>query len=196
VTVEVRPATPDRWTDVVKAFGRRGESSSWCWCQRFLDPEAARSSASMTPPNNRDSLHHEVTHAAVAPGLIAYVDGHPVGWARVGPRRGLPGVTTNTALARVLSGDDTGAWWLTCFVVDAGHRRSGVGMALLEAAVAFARDHGATAVEGHPVDVAGLKADRVAGSALYTGTLAMFEAAGFVEVARTSRTRPVMRRVL
>jgi len=69
-------------------------------------------------------------------------------------------------------------------------------MALLEAAVAFARDHGATAVEGHPVDVAGLKADRVAGSALYTGTLAMFEAAGFVEVARTSRTRPVMRRVL
>jgi hypothetical protein len=36
----------------------------------------------------------------------------------------------------------------------------------------------------------------VAASALYTGTKALFVAAGFVEVARTYPTRPVMRRVL
>ncbi|HVC15066.1 MAG TPA: hypothetical protein VND62_09430 [Acidimicrobiales bacterium] len=68
--------------------------------------------------------------------------------------------------------------------------------ALLEAAVVLARAHGATAVEGHPVDVAGLRATRVGSSALYTGTKALFEGAGFVEVARTHATRPVMRRVL
>jgi hypothetical protein len=51
-------------------------------------------------------------------------------------------------------------------------------------------------VEGHPVDVAGLRANRVAASALYTGTKALFVAAGFVEIARTYPTRPVMRRVL
>jgi ribosomal protein S18 acetylase RimI-like enzyme len=71
-----------------------------------------------------------------------------------------------------------------------------VASALLQAAVEFARDQGAAAVEGHPVDVAGLRADRVAASALYTGTKALFVAAGFVEVARTYPTRPVMRRVL
>ncbi len=82
---------------------------------------------------------------------------------------------------------------MTCFVVDGRHRRSGIGSALLQAAVEFAREHGATAVEGHPVDVAALKADRVAGSAIYTGTVAMFASAGFVEVARTYASRPVMR---
>jgi hypothetical protein len=33
----------------------------------------------------------------------------------------------------------------------------------------------------------------VSGSAIYTGTVAMFAAAGFVEVARTYASRPVMR---
>jgi GNAT superfamily N-acetyltransferase len=93
----------------------------------------------------------------------------------------------------VLTEDDARVWWVTCFVVDGRHRRSGVGLALLQAAVEFARDHGATAVEGHPVDVATLKAGRVAGSAISTGTVAMFVAAGFAEVARTYPTRPVMR---
>jgi L-asparaginase/Glu-tRNA(Gln) amidotransferase subunit D len=51
-------------------------------------------------------------------------------------------------------------------------------------------------VEGHPVDVAALKARKVSGAAIYTGTRAMFEAASFVEVAHTAPTRPVMRRAL
>jgi GNAT superfamily N-acetyltransferase len=84
-------------------------------------------------------------------------------------------------------------WWVTCFAVDSRYRRSGVGSALLQAAVEFARDHGATAVEGHPVDVAGLSAARVGGSAVFTGTVAMFAAAGFTEVGRTYPSRPVMR---
>jgi GNAT superfamily N-acetyltransferase len=63
---------------------------------------------------------------------------------------------------------------VTCFAIDSGHRRSGVGSALLTSAVEFARAQGATAVEGHPVDVAGLSAARVGGSAIYTGTVAMF----------------------
>jgi len=101
-------------------------------------------------------------------------------------------VTGNRALAKVLI-EDPGAWWVTCFAVDSRHRRSGVGSALLKAAVEFAREHGATAVEGHPVDVTNLRAARVGGSAIYTGTVAMFSAAGFAEVARTYPTRPVMR---
>jgi RNA:NAD 2'-phosphotransferase (TPT1/KptA family) len=69
-------------------------------------------------------------------------------------------------------------------------------LALLEAAVEFACQQGARAVEGHPVDVAALRAGRAAPSALYPGTTAMFAAAGFAEVTRTYPTRPVMRRSL
>jgi GNAT superfamily N-acetyltransferase len=104
-------------------------------------------------------------------------------------------VNGNRALAKVLP-EDPGVWWVTCFAVDSRHRRSGVGSALLKAAVGFAREHGATAVEGHPVDVAALSVARVAGSAIFTGTVAMFSAAGFTEVARTYSTRPVMRLLL
>jgi GNAT superfamily N-acetyltransferase len=137
-------------------------------------------------------LNAEITHAAVPPGLIAYLDDLPVGWTRVGPRSTLPAVLGNRALARVLT-DDDGAWWVPCFVVDHRRRRAGIGAALLRAAVEYAREHGATSVEGHPVDVASLRAARVSGSAIYTGTVAMFTATGFTEVARTYPTRPVMR---
>lgn len=192
MSVQVRPATPDRWNDVVTVFGRRGEDPSWCWCRLFFG-EGARGSAGSEPvSDNRNALCQEITHAVVAPGLLAYLDGQPVGWTRVGPRSDFPRVAANKALARVLT-DDPGVWWVTCFAVGGRHRRSGVGSTLLGAAVEFARQHGATAVEGHPVDVAGLRAERVSGSAIFTGTVAMFSAAGFTEVARTHPTRPVMR---
>jgi GNAT superfamily N-acetyltransferase len=101
-------------------------------------------------------------------------------------------VLSNRALRRILP-EDSGAWWATCFVVDAKHRGHGVGHALLNAAVSHARDHDAVAVEGHPVDVDKLTGTSVSGSALFTGTLAMFAAAGFIEIGRTFPSRPVMR---
>ena len=195
MSAHVQPATADRWSDLVRVFGRRGEDPSWCWCRLFLRSRSHESSASGPVPDNRDALRQEITHAAVPPGLIAYVGTHPVGWTRVGLRSAFPGVSGNRALAKVLT-DDPGAWWVTCFAVDSRHRRSGVGSALLKAAVEFAREHGATAVEGHPVDVAALSTARVAGSAVYAGTVAMFSAAGFAEVARTYPARPVMRLLL
>lgn len=191
MSVQVQPATADRWGDLVTVFGRRGNDPSWCWCRRFLSPEAGASSVAGPAPDNREALRQEISHATTAPGLIAYNGDDPVGWTRVGPRSAFPRVGGNRALARVLT-DDPGAWWVTCFAISSRHRRSGVASALLEAAVGFARDHGATAVQGHPVDVAALSATRVSGSALYTGTMAMFVAAGFSELGRTFPTRPVM----
>lgn len=195
MSVQVQPATADRWDDLATVFGRRGNDPSWCWCRLFLSSTADECSSSGPAPDNRQALRQEITRAATPPGLIAYVGDQPVGWTRVGPRSAFPRVGGNRALARVLA-DDPGSWWVACFAVDSRQRRSGVGSALLEAAVTFGRSHGATAVEGHPVDVAALRATRVSGSALYTGTMAMFVAAGFSEVARTFPSRPVMRLLL
>ena len=125
-----------------------------------IRPLPSRNAALGEAPDNRDALYQEITRVVVPPGLIAYVDDQPAGWTRVGPRAAFPGVQGNKALARVLTDDDDGVWWVTCFAVDGRHRRTGVGLALLKAAVEFARQHGATAVEGHPVDVAGLKTAR------------------------------------
>ncbi|MGH7922370.1 MAG: GNAT family N-acetyltransferase [Candidatus Dormibacteraceae bacterium] len=193
MSVRVVAATADRWSDLATVFGRRGADPSWCWCRLFLRPAAAAGAPSEPRPENRAALRYEIAHAALAPGLLAYAGDQPVGWTRIGPRSAFPRVGGNRALAAVLV-DDPGAWWVACFAVPARHRRSGIGSALLEAAVGFAREHGATAVEGHPVDVDVLRSARVGGSAIFTGTLAMFSAAGFTEAGRTFPSRPVMRR--
>lgn len=193
--IEVHPATPDRWSDIVAVFGRRGDDPSWCWCRLFLRAATSESDASEPTETNRDALYREVALAAIPPGLLAYVDDQPVGWTRMGPRSDFPRLGGNRALAKVLT-EDPGVWWVTCFAVHSRYRRAGIGSTLLTAAVRYAREHGATAVEGHPVDVGALRAERVSGSAVFTGTVAMFSAAGFTEVARTHPARPIMRLVL
>lgn len=80
----VRPVSADRWDDLVRVFGRRGDDPSWCWCRLFVAPEDAAVSASAR--TNRQALEREIASAAVPPGLIAYVDERPVGWTRIGPR--------------------------------------------------------------------------------------------------------------
>jgi GNAT superfamily N-acetyltransferase len=193
--IKVHPATAAQWTDLTAVFGRRGKDPSWCWCSTFVRPRA-QPRAPGSVPDNRRALRQEIAQADVPPGLIAYADEQPAGWTRVGPRSAFPGVGGNKALARVLPNGDTGVWWVACFAVDSRFRRSGIGLALLQGAVEFARQHGARVVEGHPVDVAALKATRVSGAALYTGTTAMFTAAGFTEAGRTFPSRPVMRLML
>jgi GNAT superfamily N-acetyltransferase len=184
VNIETAPSTPAVWGDVVSAFGRRGDDPSWCWCQRFLGGSDAT--------DNRTALQLQVSTSPIPPGLVAYVDGLPAGWTRVMPRQEVPGVLANRALRRVLA-DDDGAWWVTCFAVQQRFRSMGVARALLDAAVIHAQQYGATAVEGHPVDADALKAVRTSGSALFTGTMSLFVAAGFREIGRTYPSRPVMR---
>ena len=64
--------------------------------------------------------------------------------------------------------------------------------ALIDGAVALAREHGAPAVEAYPMD----PQRKMGSSELYTGLLSAFTDAGFHEVARRSPTRPIVRRKL
>jgi GNAT superfamily N-acetyltransferase len=84
---------------------------------------------------------------------------------------------------------------VSCFVVRREYRGKGIGAALLDAAVDWAAQHGASILEGHPVDTCGL-AGTPTPSAIFTGTFAMFQRAGFTEIGRTYPTRPVMRQKL
>ncbi|MFD1150327.1 hypothetical protein [Saccharothrix hoggarensis] len=61
---------------------------------------------------------------------------------------------------------------------------------LLEHAVRFAREHGARAVEGYPVERGGAK--KSSGD-LYHGTVGMFTDAGFEVVERRGPSRALVR---
>lgn len=73
-------------------------------------------------------------------------------------------------------------------MVRTGFRRQGIGGELVVAALDHARRGGARAVEGYPIDTTDVILEE-----LHVGTVAMFERAGFREVARPTKRRRVMR---
>jgi GNAT superfamily N-acetyltransferase len=85
--------------------------------------------------------------------------------------------------------DDQPVWSIVCFFINRKHRSQGVAKALLRGALAHAGKHGAKIVEAYPIDPSA----RAAASSLYTGVASMFREAGFVEVARRSGNRPIVR---
>jgi GNAT superfamily N-acetyltransferase len=189
--LRTEPLTADRWQDVVALFGTRGDPS-WCWCQYFTTTGKDYTADAAA---NRKDFESQVRTSDRAPGLLAYAGDVAVGWVQLGPRTAYPRLCESRALAAVTGEDlaDDTVWSVTCFVVKVGQRRRGVGAALLEAAIAFARDQGARVLEGHPVDVAARASGKASGAELYHGVASTFARAGFTEVGRTGPTRPVMR---
>jgi GNAT superfamily N-acetyltransferase len=173
--LEVVPATPARWPDVVTLLGGSGERG--CWCQAWRGSAAAYGRSG--PGANRDALRDQVESGAYAPGVLAYLDGEVVGWCGLGPRAAMPRLARSKTIPQP---DDVAVWSIGCFIVRAGYRRRGVGRALLDGAVAYAREMGAPAVEAYPIDPGDA---RVSTSFAFVGFTSTFEAAGFRPVLLT-----------
>jgi GNAT superfamily N-acetyltransferase len=86
-------------------------------------------------------------------------------------------------------------WSIVCFAVSESARGHGIARTLLEAAVEHARERGAEALEAYPVAIdAGAP---IHPDSDFTGTLPMFERAGFRVVAdRASDPSSRYRRVV
>lgn len=137
-------------------------------------------------PANRQALLDLVT-SGIVPGLLAYDDARPIGWCSLGPREGFARLARSRILKPV---DDAPVWSIVCFFVDRDFRHMGVSRRLLEAAKSWARRHDADILEGYPVEPAKHPAPA---PFVFTGLAAAFTSEGFVECARRSPTRPIMR---
>jgi GNAT superfamily N-acetyltransferase len=186
--VSVHDATPDRWPDVEAVMATRGDPAR-CWCQYFRLRGAAWRESTRT--SNRAGLRLQV-ESDRPPGVLAYLDGAPVGWCGVAPRSAYPRLAASAVASSVEDAD--GVWAVVCFVVRVGQRRRGVAGPLLDGVVDLARRYGAGIVEGYPVDPAARES--VSSSELYHGPLQVFRRAGFTEVARPYPGRAVVRRTL
>ncbi len=180
---EFHPVTPDRWGDLEALFGPRGACGG-CWCMwwRLTRAEFDRQKGE----GNRLAMKALVESGRV-PGILAYAGGAPVGWCSVAPREEFGALARSRVLRPI---DDQPVWSVVCFFIAKAYRRRGLTVALLRAAVDYAAAHGARVVEGYPTE--SKKADAPA-AFLYMGTVSAFRKAGFVEVARGSSSRPIMR---
>jgi len=195
VDLEIHPLTPKRLPDLAALFGQGGDPK-WCWCSFFRLRNSGFVNASAA--TNRAVLEGAVETTAGegrAPGLVAYRDGAAIGWVSLGPRDDYERLQHSRVLAPL---DDRPVWSIVCFVVARTARRQGVARALLEAAVAYAAEHGATLLEAYPVETDG---KRIPSANAFKGTLGMFENAGFEVAAwrqhnRTTPVHPIVRRAV
>lgn len=151
---------------------------SYCWCTAWRE----------LPGGRREHIQNEVKktvmtgliEAGTPIGIVAYEDGEPVGWCSVAPRE------TYRKLSRQQDDSEAGIWSIVCFYVPRARRGTGLGRALLDAAVEHAFAKGATEIEAYPVEQA-------SPSYRFMGFRTMFAAAGFRETGTAGSRRHVMR---
>ncbi len=192
--LDIRPLTPDRWEDLAALFSEAG-AYSHCWCTWWRQPSAAFDAGCTKGGAGNRALLRRLTDEAHEPGLIAYRDGRPVGWASVGPRRDFGRILRSPILRPGADEDpdDPAIWSVVCFWMPREERGRGLATALLGAAVTHATQRGAGTLEAYPVDTGG---ERRAGSGLFTGPLSLYQRAGFELVPGRSSRRPVVQLAL
>jgi GNAT superfamily N-acetyltransferase len=187
------PANEARWDDLQTVFGTRGQACR-CQCQRYkLRPRESFRSFPVEERAFRLRRQTDCGHpdSDTTSGLVAYLDAEPVGWCAVEPRTEYEGLLRNNRVpweGRSEDKTDDSVWAVTCLFARAGFRKRGISRALARAAVDFARERGARAIEGYPMTTKNVIAEE-----LHVGTEGVFADAGFTEVSRPTLRRIVMR---
>lgn len=193
--VTIVPANEATWEDVQAVFGTRGDPSR-CQCQRYkMQPGESWVSVGAEELAFRLRAQTDCGHPeGTTSGLVAYLDGEPVGWCAVEPRTAYEGLLRNVRVpweGRTEDKADDTVWAVTCVFTRAGFRRRGVGYALARASVDHARRRGARALEAYPLLTE--PGQDITWGELNVGTRSMFEAAGLTEVSHPTKRRLVMR---
>jgi GNAT superfamily N-acetyltransferase len=189
----VVPANEVSWEDLQTVFGSRGQAFR-CQCQRYkLRPRESFASFPVEERAHRLRQQTDCGHprSGTTSGLVAYLIGEPVGWCAVEPRTAYAGLVRNYRVpweGRAEDRTDDGIWAVTCLFTRAGFRKRGISRALARAAVDFARERGARAIEGYPMTTKDVILEE-----LHVGTEGVFADAGFTEVSRPTPRRAVMR---
>jgi GNAT superfamily N-acetyltransferase len=197
VAIRIQPLDAGTWP-ALEALFREGGDPRWCWCQFWR--LRSKDFGGMKVPGLRERLRAQAK-GDLPPGLVALEgdgeDARAVGWVSLGPRGDFERIVRSKVIPAI---DDRPVWSIVCFAVSASARGRGVARALLDGAIDFARSRGADALEAYPIIVD--EGEGIHPEAAFTGTLPMFERAGFRVVAdhasdpSAARQRVVVRREL
>ncbi len=157
--------------------------SGWCLHPRLTDAQMRELPGDGAMRQRRRQAMTKLARRRRAPGLLAFERDEPVGWIAVAPRSELGRIQASRATPPV---DEEDVWVIPCVTVRKTARGRGIAVALIRAAVAYALDQGAPAVEAYPRAGAGRTGDDNA----YFGTEPLFRRAGFRVIREPLENRP------
>lgn len=180
---EIHRLTVDRWPDFEEWFGSQGACGG-CWCMWW---RLSRREFKKLQGDGNHLAMKAIVESGEIPGILSYCGGNPVGWCSVAPREKYKSLERSPVLKMQ---DDTVVWSVVCFFVAKSARGQGVAEELIRGAVEYVKRQGGKVVEAYPT----LPGEGALGPAsIYMGVPAIFERAGFVECARPSRRKAIMR---
>jgi GNAT superfamily N-acetyltransferase len=187
--IEVRILNSNLIGDIEKLFGS-DKVTQGCWCMWFII--RVKDYHDNGSVGNQKLFINMVQDSKDPMGLLAYMDGEPVGWCAIGPRkRYMRAINTSTFKGRDPI-EDSLVWMIPCLYVRPDMRNKGVSRTLIERAIELTKENEVKAVESFPFS--GTK--QRSGGDIQVGVESLFASCGFVVIRQPSNNRVVMRKDL
>jgi GNAT superfamily N-acetyltransferase len=179
------PLSPETWPAFARLVEKHNGIFGGCWCISFhLGPDEGKRGAAAYRAMKEQRVRDGRAHAA-----LVFDGPDAVGWCQFGPTAELPNIRSRKAYEQGLG--KLPDWRITCFFLDRERRGEGIAPFALQHALREIARLGGGRVEGYPEDVTGRKVSR---SFLCSGTVGMFEKAGFEKTRKIAMYRWVMAR--
>ncbi|MCL1632624.1 GNAT family N-acetyltransferase [Sporolactobacillus sp. CPB3-1] len=176
----------EHWHDFSILFGERGACGG-CWCMNW---RLKKSDFEVQKGKENQLAMRRLVESGEPVGILLYVDGSPVGWCAVAPRKQLIRLTYSRVFKQL---DDLPVWSITCFFIAKTHRRMGLSAELIQAAVRYGMLQGAPIIEAYPEYPYD---SNVPDAFLWKGVPSVFRRAGFTETVRHSKWKLMMRYIV
>ncbi len=178
-----KPLSKETWNDFEKLFGERGACGG-CWCMSW---RLKKSEFDMNKGKGNKTLMRKLVNSKKETGILAYIKQVPVGWCSVAPREDFLRLNNSRVLGKV---DNNPVWSIVCFFIDKKYRRKGLSTQLLKSVIAYCKKKRIKILEGYPIEP---YSENMPAAFAWTGFPSAFTKAGFKEVVRRSKSRPIMR---
>lgn len=180
-----RPLAPNTWPAFARLVEKHGGIFGGCWCISFhLEPGENKQFAGRYRELKEARVRAGRAHAA-----LVFDGPEAVGWCQFGPTAELPNIRSAKEYAKELRALPD--WRITCFFIDRARRGEGIATHALGEALRYIAEAGGGVVEAYPEDYTGT---RTSNSFLCSGTLGMFEKAGFHRDRKIAMRRWVVSR--
>lgn len=181
--LEVYSLDKSRWKDFEDLLGEKGGCGG-CWCMswRLKKSDFEKNKGEVNKANMKSLVEQQEEI-----GVLAYIDGKPIGWCAVAPRERFIKLQNSRVLKRI---DDQPVWSITCIFLAKEYRRKELSSQLIMGAVNYCKLNNAKIIEAYPAIPYDKK---VPAAFLWTGIPVSYERAGFVVATQRSKWKIIMR---